>query len=227
MECVSVLPQGALGCTAGVRTYRLVKVRKYRGMRTPTGIRTRKAMAASRPWSLTLFSYSESPLCAKAGLDIRSNWADKALYLRPRRGGWWKDGTLVMIMGYIICQILWVVLGMRSVVRKKYGWVGYRTWNRKAWCFDDLNGPNCKLSVKVVRSVLTGHSHGRRFRLSAVRSSTAFISCSIIMHERCSACKHRRRGRCLRGDYFAHVLIIFQKRASKACSLSQNWESSL
>jgi hypothetical protein len=39
-----------------------MKVRKYRGMRTPTGIRTRNAMAASRPWSLTLFSYSDSPV---------------------------------------------------------------------------------------------------------------------------------------------------------------------
>ena len=51
-------------------------------MRTPTGIRTRNAMAASRPWSLTLFSYSDSPvdiglanrvLCLKvrSGLEVR------------------------------------------------------------------------------------------------------------------------------------------------------------
>lgn len=37
-------------------TYRLVKVRRYRGMRTPMGKRTRKEMLISKAWSLTLFS---------------------------------------------------------------------------------------------------------------------------------------------------------------------------
>jgi hypothetical protein len=40
------------------RTDRLVKVRRYRGMRTPMGTNTRNAMPISRAWVLTFFSYS-------------------------------------------------------------------------------------------------------------------------------------------------------------------------
>jgi hypothetical protein len=40
------------------RTDRLVKVRRYRAMRTPMGIITRNAMPISRAWVLTFFSYS-------------------------------------------------------------------------------------------------------------------------------------------------------------------------
>jgi hypothetical protein len=40
------------------RTDRLVKVRRYRGMRTPMGTSTRNAMPISRAWFLTFFSYS-------------------------------------------------------------------------------------------------------------------------------------------------------------------------
>jgi hypothetical protein len=36
----------------------LVKVRRYRAMRTPMGIITRNAIPISRPWVLTFFSYS-------------------------------------------------------------------------------------------------------------------------------------------------------------------------
>ena len=40
------------------RADRLVKVRRYRAMRTPMGIITRNAMPISRAWVLTFFSYS-------------------------------------------------------------------------------------------------------------------------------------------------------------------------
>jgi hypothetical protein len=40
-------------------THWLVKVRRYRGVRTPTGTKTRKAMDARRAWSLTRISYSD------------------------------------------------------------------------------------------------------------------------------------------------------------------------
>jgi hypothetical protein len=47
---------GRIGC--GSETHRLEKVRQYRGMRTPIGIKIMKAIVARRAWSLTLFSYS-------------------------------------------------------------------------------------------------------------------------------------------------------------------------
>ena len=40
-------------------THRLVKVRRYRGTRTPSGTMIKNAMDASRAWSLTVFSYPD------------------------------------------------------------------------------------------------------------------------------------------------------------------------